>query len=62
MKKLIIRQFKKTSAIASGISLVFGFISDFLNPIAPLSSYLFFAAAFSMVFILITMWVKKSVQ
>ena len=62
MKKLIIGQFKKTSAIGSGISLVFGFISDFLNPIAPLSSYLFFAAAFSMVFILITMWVKKSVQ
>lgn len=62
MKKLILQQFKKTGAIAGGVSTVFGLISDLLHPIAPFSSYLFFASAFSIVVIFITMSVKSTLQ
>jgi hypothetical protein len=62
MKILILKQFKKTGAIAGGVSTVFGLISDLLHPIAPFSSYLFFASAFSIVVIFITMRVKSTLQ
>ncbi len=62
MKKLLANQFRKTGAVAGGYMGLFGFIADFLSPIAPFSSYLFFASAFMVVFILIIMVVKSTLQ
>ena len=60
MKQAIFNQFKKTGLI-SAVGL-FGFVSDILNPLAPFSSYLFFISAFLIIFILIMMLVKASIQ
>ena len=60
MKQAIFNQFKKTGLI-SAVGL-FGFVTDILNPLAPFSSYLFFISAFLIIFILIMMLVKASIQ
>ena len=62
MKTLITNQFKKTGLKASGYMGLFGFISDILQPIAPFSGYLFFISAFMVVFILIVMSVRSTLQ
>ena len=62
MKALLANQFRKTGAVAGGYMGLFGFIADILSPIAPFSSYLFFASAFMVVFILIIMVVKSTLQ
>ncbi len=62
MKTLITNQFKNTGLKASGYMGLFGFISDILQPIAPFSGYLFFISAFMVVFILIVMVVKSTLQ
>jgi len=60
MKQAIFNQFKKTGLI-SAVGL-FGFVTDILNPLAPFSSYLFFISAFLIIFILIMMLVKATIQ
>ena len=62
MKTLLLNQFKKTGKVAGGYMGLFGFITDILSPIAPFSSYLFFISAFVVVFILIIMLVKSTLQ
>ena len=61
MKSVIFNQLKNTPLVPAVIGL-FGFISDILKPLAPFSSYLFFISAFLIVFILIIMLVKTSLQ
>ena len=57
---------KETSKQANLIFVVVGtatgFISDVLQPLAPFSSYLFFASALASLCILITLRVKKSLR
>ena len=60
MKQAIFNQFKKTGLI-SAVGL-FGFVTDILNALAPFSSYLFFISAFLIIFILIMMLVKATIQ
>jgi len=62
MKALLASQFRKTGAVAGGYMGLFGFIADILSPIAPFSNYLFFASAFMVVFILIIMVIKSTLQ
>ena len=61
MISLIFNQLKKTPLVPAVIG-VFGFISDILTPLAPFSGYLFFISAFLIVFIIIIMLVKTSLQ
>ena len=61
MKSVIFNQLKNTPLVPAVIGL-FGFISDFLTPLAPFSSYLFFISAFLIVLIIIIMLVKTSLQ
>ena len=62
MKKLLVKQFRQTGKFAGGTWGLFGLIADILSPIAPFISYLFFASAFMVPFILIIMVVKSTLQ
>ena len=53
---------KKSGSIFGIVGLISGIISDFLQPLAPLISYIFFATTFSSVVLLITLIVKRSLQ
>jgi hypothetical protein len=62
MKTIITSQFKQIGLRSSVYIGLVGFFSDILSPIAPFSSYLFFISAFMVVFILIVMVVKSTLQ
>jgi len=62
MKTIITSQFKQIGLRSSVYMGLVGFFSDILSPIAPFSSYLFFISAFMVVFILIVMVVKSTLQ
>jgi hypothetical protein len=62
MKQVVAEQLKKSGPVFGTIGAVGGFVADILQPLAPFSSYLFFAAAFSAVTILVVMIVMSSLR
>ena len=58
----MLEHIKKSGPLFGVIGAVGGFVADVLQPIAPFSSYLFFAAAFSTVAVLLTMIVNSSLR
>jgi hypothetical protein len=62
MKKELRENIKKSGPLFGVIGAVGGFISDVLQPIAPFSSYLFFASATTSVGILIILVVKAALR
>ncbi len=53
---------KQASSLFAGVGAITGFIADILEPIAPFSSYLFFASAIASLCIFITLRVKKALR
>jgi len=53
---------KKSGSIFGIVGLISGIISDFLQPLAPFISYIFFATTFSSIVLLITLIIRKSLQ
>ena len=62
MKRLLIDNIKKTGTIFAIFGMVAGTISDILQPLFPFVSYIFFAATFSSILLLLTLVLLKSLQ
>ena len=62
MLKIILQRFKNNAATFGLISIIGGFVTDVLQPIAPFSSYIFYAATVATLIIFLTFLFKSTLR
>jgi hypothetical protein len=62
MLKIILQRFKNNAASFGLISIIGGFVTDVLQPIAPFSSYIFYASTVATLIIFLTFLFKSTLR
>ena len=62
MLKIILQRFKNNAASFGLISIIGGFVTDVLQPIAPFSSYIFYASTIGTLIIFLTFLFKTTLR
>ena len=62
MLKIILRRFRNNAQIYGLISIIGGFITDVLQPIAPFSSYIFYTSTLATLFIFLVFLFKSTLR
>ena len=62
MLKIILQRFRNNAATFGLISIIGGFVTDVLQPIAPFSSYIFYAATVATLIIFLTFLFKSTLR
>ena len=62
MLKILLQRFKNNAASFGLISIIGGFVTDVLQPIAPFSSYIFYASTVATLIIFLTFLFKSTLR